>query len=220
MYYKLTTKCMIKIFIVDDHEIIRDGLKKVLNEESDLVVTGEARNGDDVLQNIQDIDCDVMLLDLNIPGRSGLDLIADLKKLKLHMRILVLSIHPEDNFALRTLKAGASGYVCKDAALLELVDAIRKVNLKGRYLSTTLAEQLAFEYMPNESGKLLHESLSNREQEIMYLIASGKKVKDIAVNLKLSASTIFNYRMSVLKKLRIESDIELIHYAIVNKIVE
>ena len=211
---------MIKVFIVDDHEIICKGLKEILNEEADILVVGQARNGDELLQIIKDINCDVMLLDMNIPGRNGLDLIADLKEMNLQMRILVLSIHPEDKFALRTLKAGASGYVCKDAALQELVAAIRKVHLTGRYMSTTLADQLALDFMPDNNEQLLNKSLSNREQEIMYLLASGKKVKDIAVDLNLSASTIFIHRMSIFKKLGIRSDVELIHYAITNKIVE
>ena len=211
---------MIKVFIVDDHEIICKGLKEILNEEADILVVGQARNGDELLQIIKDINCDVMLLDMNMPGRNGLDLIADLKGMNLHTRILVLSIHPEDKFALRTLKAGASGYVCKDAALQELVAAIRKVHLTGRYMSATLADQLALDFMPDNNEQLLNKSLSNREQEIMYLLASGKKVKDIAVDLNLSASTIFIHRMSIFKKLGIRSDVELIHYAITNKIVE
>ena len=211
---------MIKVFIVDDHEIICKGLKEILNEEADILVVGQALNGDELLQIIKDINCDVMLLDMNIPGRNGLDLIADLKEMNLQMRILVLSIHPEDKFALRTLKAGASGYVCKDAALQELVAAIRKVHLTGRYMSTTLADQLALDFMPDNNEQFLSKSLSNREQEIMYLLASGKKVKEIAADLKLSTSTIFIHRLSILKKLNIDSNVELIHYAITNKIVE
>jgi len=210
---------MIKIFIVDDHEIIREGLKKILKEESDLVVVGEAQNGDEVMQHIKDIDCDIMLLDMNMPGRSGLELLGDIKALKPQLHILVLSIHPEDKFALRTLKSGASGYLCKDTALEELVVAIRKVHTKGRYLSTTLAEQLAFDFMP-EKDQLPHEQLSNREQEIMVLLATGKKVKDIAADLQLSISTVFTYRVRIFEKLKIKSNVELTHYAIANKLVE
>jgi len=210
---------MIKIFIVDDHEIIREGLKKILKEESDLVVVGEAQNGDEVMQQIKDIDCDIMLLDMNMPGRSGLELLGDIKALKPQLHILVLSIHPEDKFALRTLKSGASGYLCKDTALEELVVAIRKVHTKGRYLSTTLAEQLAFDFMP-EKDQLPHEQLSNREQEIMVLLATGKKVKDIAADLQLSISTVFTYRVRIFEKLKIKSNVELTHYAIANKLVE
>ena len=210
---------MIKVFIVDDHEIIREGLKKILKEETDLVVVGEAQNGDEVLEHIKDIDCDIMLLDMNMPGRSGLDLIGDLKNLKPNMHILVLSIHPEDKFALRTLKAGASGYVCKDTALEELVIAIRKVFSKGRYISTTLAEQLAFDFMPDKE-QLPHETLSGREQEIMVMLATGKKVKDIAADLQLSISTVFTYRVRIFEKLKIKSNVELTHYAITNKLIE
>lgn len=210
---------MIKIFIVDDHEIIREGLKKILKEESDLVVVGEAQNGDEVMQHIKDIDCDIMLLDMNMPGRSGLELLGDIKALKPQLHILVLSIHPEDKFALRTLKSGASGYLCKDTALEELVVAVRKVYTKGRYLSTTLAEQLAFDFMP-EKDQLPHEQLSNREQEIMVLLATGKKVKDIAADLQLSISTVFTYRVRIFEKLKIKSNVELTHYAIANKLVE
>jgi len=210
---------MIKVFIVDDHEIIREGLKKILKEETDLVVVGEAQNGDEVLEHIKDIDCDIMLLDMNMPGRSGLDLIGDLKNLKPNMHILVLSIHPEDKFALRTLKAGASGYVCKDTALEELVIAIRKVFSKGRYISTTLAEQLAFDFMPDKE-QLPHETLSGREQEIMVMLATGKKVKDIAADLNLSISTVFTYRVRIFEKLKIKSNVELTHSAITNKLVD
>src|SRR5665647_2505046 len=128
---------MIKVFIVDDHEIIREGLKKILKEESDFVVVAEAQDGVEALAKIQQTECDIMLLDMNMPGRSGIDLLSDLKTVKPQLHILVLSIHPEDKFALRTLKAGASGYLCKDTALDELVVAIRKIHTKGRYLSTT-----------------------------------------------------------------------------------
>jgi len=210
---------MISIYIVDDHEIIREGLKKILREEPDLKVVGEAQSGDDVIRNIKNIDCDIMLLDMNMPGRSGLELLTDIKELKPNIHILVLSIHPEDKFALRTLKAGASGYLCKDTALDELVIAIRKVHTKGRYLSTNLAEQLAFDYMPDKS-QLPHETLSNREQEIMFLLVAGKKVKDIAKDLGLSISTVFTYRVRIFEKLNIKSNVELTHYAISNKLVE
>ena len=210
---------MINIFIVDDHEIIREGLKKILREEPDLKVVGEAQNGDEVLKNIKNIDCDIMLLDMNMPGRSGLELLSDIKEMKPNLHVLVLSIHPEDKFALRTLKAGASGYLCKDTALDELVIAIRKVHTKGRYLSTNLAEQLAFDYMP-DSNQLPHETLSNREQEIMHLLVSGKKVKDIAKDLELSISTVFTYRVRIFEKLSIKSNVELTHYALNNKLVD
>src|SRR5665647_2559937 len=210
---------MIKVFIVDDHEIIREGLKKILKEESDFVVVAEAQDGVEALAKIQQTECDIMLLDMNMPGRSGIDLLSDLKILKPKLSILVLSIHPEDKFALRTLKAGASGYLCKDTALDELVVAIRKIYTKGRYLSPTLAEQLAFDVVP-EKDALPHEQLSNRELEIMFMLATGKKVKDIAAELTLSISTVFTYRVRIFEKLKVKNNVELTHYAMTNKLVE
>ncbi|HLP06012.1 MAG TPA: response regulator transcription factor, partial [Paludibacter sp.] len=193
--------------------------KKILKEESDLVVVGEAQDGVETLEKIQSTPCDIMLLDMNMPGRNGLDLLGDIKKLKPQLHILVLSIHPEDKFALRTLKAGASGYLCKDTALEELVVAIRKISSRGRYLSPTLAEQLAFDLVPDKE-QLLHETLSNREQEIMLMLASGKKVKDIATELQLSISTVFTYRVRIFEKLNLKNNVELTHYVIQNKLAE
>ena len=209
---------MVRILIVDDHEIIREGLKKILKEESDILVVGEAQDGDDALRKIRNVNCDIILLDMNMPGRSGIDLISDLKGIKPHVHILVLSIHPEDKFALRTLKAGASGYLCKDTALDELVIAIRKISTKGRYISANLAEQLAFDIIPDDTN-LPHESLSAREYEIMQKLAAGKKVKDIATELELSVSTVFTYRSRIFEKLLVKSNVELTHYAISNKLI-
>ncbi len=209
---------MIKVFIVDDHEIIRQGLKMILKEESDIQVVGEASDGEEAIAKIKKTESDIMLLDMNMPGRSGIELLSDIKALKPKMHILVLSIHPEDKFALRTLKSGASGYLCKDTALEELVVAIRKINAKGRYISTNLAEQLAFDIIP-DSDTPAYEHLSNREREIMLKIAMGQKVKDIAAELGLSISTVFTYRLRIFEKLHVSSNVELTHYAIDNKLV-
>lgn len=209
---------MINVFIVDDHEIIRQGLKMILKEEPDIRVVGEASNGEEALAKIADIECDIMLLDMNMPGRNGIDLLSDVKILKPKMHILVLSIHPEDKFALRTLKSGASGYLCKDTALEELVVAIHKIHNKGRYISTNLAEQLAFEIIP-ENDTPAHEHLSNREREIMVKLSKGQKVKDIATELGLSISTVFTYRLRIFEKLQVGSNVELTHYAIDNKLI-
>ena len=209
---------MIRVFIVDDHEIIRQGLKMILKEAPDLIVVGEAQDGIDALNKLKRTECDVLLLDLNMPGRSGLDLLGDIKALKPKLHILILSIHPEDKFALRTLKAGASGYLCKDTALEELVGAIRKIHTKGRYISNTLAEQLAFEIIP-ENDTPTYELLSSREREILVKIASGIKAKEIAAELGLSISTVFTYRLRIFEKLNIKNNVELTHYAIDNKLV-
>jgi DNA-binding NarL/FixJ family response regulator len=209
---------MIKVFIVDDHEIIREGLKMILKEATDLVVVDEAQDGAEALRKLRTTECDIVLLDMNMPGRSGIELLSDIKALKPKLHVLVLTIHPEDKFALKTLKAGASGYLCKDTALEELVIAIRKIYSKGRYISTTLAEQLAFDVIP-ENETPLYEQLSNREREIMVKIASGIKAKDIAEELGLSISTVFTYRLRIFEKLNVKNNVELTHYAIDNKLV-
>lgn len=210
---------MINIFIADDHELVREGLKKILKEEIDIKIVGEAQNASEVLEKMRNTDCDIILLDMNMPGRSGLDLITDLKILKPKLRILVLSIHPEDRFALRTLRAGASGYISKDTALDELVIAIRKIHLRGKYLSDALAEQLAFD-VSSDNDRLPHESLSNRELEIMCMIASNRKVKEIAADLSLSISTVNTYRSRIFEKMKIKSNVELTHYAMDHHLVD
>lgn len=207
---------MIKIFIVDDHELIRHGLKTILLNEPDMNVVGEAENGTELLCQLSDIDCDIMLLDLNIPGRNGIELIVELKKRKPNMHILVLSINPENKSALPSLNAGAAGYLSKDAALGEMVGAIRKIFAKGRYLSATLAEQLAFDLLQTEA--VSNRKLSGLESNITLMISSGKSAKAIASELGLSVSTIFTYRRKIFDKLKIKNNVELAHYVIENEI--
>ncbi|MBN2766660.1 MAG: response regulator transcription factor [Paludibacteraceae bacterium] len=208
---------MIRVFIVDDHEIIRQGLKMILKEAPDLTVVGEAADGNEALKKLRTAECDVLVLDMNMPGKSGIELLTEIKALRPKLHILVLTIHPEDKFALKTLKAGASGYLCKDTALEELEVAIRKIYNKGRYISNTLAEQLAFEVVPD--NRALHEQLSRRENEILVKIARGSKVKDIAAELGLSISTVFTYRLRIFEKLNVKSNVELTHYAIDHKLI-
>lgn len=208
---------MISVFIVDDHEIIRQGLKMILKEAPDLTVVGEAADGNEALKKLRTAECDVLVLDMNMPGKSGIELLTEIKALRPKLHILVLTIHPEDKFALKTLKAGASGYLCKDTALEELEVAIRNIYNKGRYISNTLAEQLAFEVVPD--NRTLHEQLSRRENEILIKIARGMKVKDIAAELNLSISTVFTYRLRIFEKLNVKSNVELAHYAIEHKLI-
>lgn len=208
---------MIRVFIVDDHEIIRQGLKMILKEAPDLTVVGEAADGNEALKKLRTAECDVLVLDMNMPGKSGIELLTEIKALRPKLHILVLTIHPEDKFALKTLKAGASGYLCKDTALEELEVAIRNIYNKGRYISNTLAEQLAFEVVPD--NRTLHERLSRRENEILIKIARGMKVKDIAAELNLSISTVFTYRLRIFEKLNVKSNVELTHYAIEHKLI-
>jgi DNA-binding NarL/FixJ family response regulator len=210
---------MINIFIADDHELVREGLKKILREESDMNVIGEAGNATEVLLQMRDSKCDILLLDMNMPGRSGIDLISDLKIMRPMLKILVLSIHPEDRLALRTLKAGAAGYISKDTALDELVVAIRKIYTRGKYLSMKMAEQLAFD-VGSDPNLMPHEKLSGRELEIMCMIASNKTVKDIAEDLSLSISTVNTYRTRIFEKMNMKSNVELTRYALDHNLVD
>lgn len=207
---------MIRVFIVDDHEIIRHGLKAILVNEPDMMVVGEEENGTELLRQLSDIDCDVMLLDLNIPGRNGTELIEELKKKKPQMHILVISVNPENKSALPALNAGASGYLSKDAALSEMIAAVRKIYSRGRYLSVTLAEQLAFDLL--ETDTLSKRKLSGLESNITLMLAKGNTVKSIAGELGLSVSTVFSYRRRIFEKLKIKNNVELAHYVVENEV--
>lgn len=210
---------MIKIFIADNHHLIREGLKMILREDSQMIVVGEAVNGEETLEKLQNRNCDIVLMHLNMPGCNGIELITDIKKLKPEIKILVLSMQPEDKFALRTLRAGASGYLCKDKALENLVIAVNSIYTRGRYLSEAMKDKLAYEIMP-EVAVLPHRQLSKRELQTMFMLASGKKVKEIAAELTLSISTVFTYRVRIFEKLNVKNTVELTHYAISNELVE
>jgi DNA-binding NarL/FixJ family response regulator len=208
---------MIRVLIVEDHEIFREGLKKILSEEQNIVIVGEERNGTELLKKLSDIDCDIMLMDLNIPGRNGIELIEEVKRKKPAMHVFVLSINPENTSALPALNAGASGYLCKDAALKDMVVAINKIVTKGRYLSPALAEQLAFDLLKTDSSQ--NKDLSSIEANIACQIANGKPAKIVADELGLSVSTVFTYRRKIFEKLRVKNNIELAHYVIENNLV-
>ena len=208
---------MIKVFIVDDHEILREGLKRILNDEIDMEVIAEAENGTEALKMISEIDCDLILLDLNLPGRSGTELIAEIKKKKPKAQILILSISPEKRFALPAFKAGASGYLNKDSALTELVVAIRKVQNKKRYMSMTLAEQLAFDSVVEEAPE--QRKLTNLETCIMLMLVKGKENKEIAQELALSINSVAQNRRKLLEKLHLKNNVQLTHYVIENNLL-
>ncbi len=210
---------MIEVFITDDHSLIREGLKKILNDEKDIHVKGEAGDAKNTMDFVLNNVIDILILDLNLPDKSGLDLLKELKALKPELKILILSMHPEDRFALRVLRAGASGYVTKETAGDELVKAIRKVNHGGKYVSESLAEILAFE-IQGGTDKPVHELLSDREFQVMQLIASGKTLAEIANLLSLAVTTVSTYRARILEKLNLHSNAELIHFAITNKLIE
>jgi len=209
---------MIRILVADDHAIVRQGLKQILADTLDIVVAGEANNGAEVLKKVLKNDYDVVLLDISMPGRSGLDILKEIRSLKPKLPVLVLTMYPEEQYALRALRAGASGYVTKESAPDELIAAILKVLTGGKYVSSSLAEKVAF-YLETGSEKPLHQTLSDREYEVMCMIASGKTVKAIAEGLSLSPKTVSTYRSRILGKMRMKNNAELTRYAIENKLV-
>ncbi len=210
---------MIKVVIADDHSIIRSGLKKILKDESDMQVSGEAGNYKEVMIQLSQQIPDVLLLDITMPGRDGFDILAEVKALYPTLKVLMLSMHPEDRYAMRTLKAGARGYVSKESATDELVNAIRKVYSGGRYLSKALAEKMV-EYIDDERHKPAHELLSNREFQVLCRIAKGQSLEEIAKEFVLSPNTIATYRERVLAKLNLKSNVELTSYAHRNGIID
>ncbi len=211
---------MLKILIADDHAVLRMGLKQLINDECTAhapLVYGEAQNGQEVLELARQEPWDVLLLDVSMPGRDGLDVLNELHHGYPNIRILILSMYPEDQYAVRSLKLGASGYLTKDSAPEELPKAIDKVMEGGRYISPTLAEKLAFDLGSHNEGP---ETLSHREYQVMRMIASGKTVKQIAEELSLSVKTVSTYRVRVLEKMRMKTNAELTHYAVHNRLVE
>jgi len=210
---------MLKVLIADDHAVVRRGLKQILEETSDIVVSGEATNSQEVLDRVLAKNWDVLVLDITMPGRSGLDILKDVKQLAPRLPVLVLSMHAEEQFASRVLRAGAAGYLPKESAPEELVKAIRKVYSGGRYVSAAQAEKLIYMFDPG-GDHMPHETLSNREYEVLRLIASGKTLSQIAGQVKLSVKTISTYRTRVLEKMRMHSSAELTHYAIKNGLVD
>ncbi len=204
---------MLNILIADDHPIVRYGLKQILTETGQTAVVDEASNGTEVLSKVRQRDYDIVLLDISMPGMNGLDTLKELKAQRPDLPVLVLSIHPEEQYALRVLKAGASGYLTKDSAPDELMTAIQKVSSGRRYISPSLADRLALNLQTNVE-LAAHETLSDREYHVMCLIASGKTVKDIAEELSLSVKTISTYRARILMKMRMDNNAELIRYAV------
>ncbi|MDE3057017.1 MAG: response regulator transcription factor [Bacteroidota bacterium] len=210
---------MIKIFLADDHSVVRQGLKKILSEYPDMKIMGEASTAEEILSLVRTERCDVLLLDVTMPGRSGLDIIKDLKQASPKMHILVLSMHPEAQFAVRVLRAGGSGYLTKDSPPEEIAKAIRRAAAGGKYVSASLAEWLAT-LTEADIKKPPHERLSDREFQIMRMLALGKSVSEIAYQLSLSIKTISTYRTRVLDKMRLKSNAEVARYAVEHHLIE
>ena len=215
----MTEKATIKVFIADDHAIVREGLKQILAETRDIVVAGEAENGLDAIKLFRACDCQVILLDISMPDRSGIDVLKQIKKERPEMAVLMLSMHREDQYAIRSLKAGAAGYLTKQSAPRELVTAIRQVAGGLKYISAALAQELA-NTVGDDHETPLHDTLSDREYQTLTMIASGKTVGAIAQELSLSVKTVSEYRARLLLKMKLKNSAELTHYAIKNQLIE
>ena len=204
---------MTRILVADDHAVVRRGIKEMLADASDTFHVEEAGTAPEVLDRVGAEAWDLLILDLNLPGRGGLDLLADIRRDRPRLPVLVLSMYPEDQFAMRALRAGASGYVTKESAAEELITAVNKIVKGGRYVSAALAERMAVSLGP-ESDRPPHEALSDREFQVLRLIASGKTVSQIADELSLSVKTISTYRTRILEKMAMTTNAELTVYAV------
>src|ERR1043166_936163 len=210
---------MIKVVVVDDHAVVREGLKRIVSESGGMTVTGEAADGHEALRVIKSEPCDVVLLDITMPNKSGLDVLKELHAESPRLPVLVLSMHGEDQYAIRVLRAGAAGYLTKDSAPAKLVQAIRKVVRGGKYVSATLAERLVFD-LGTDSDKVPSQMLSQRAFQVLCMIASGKTVTMIGEELALSVKTISTYRVRILEKLNMKNNAELTRYAIKEGLVD
>ena len=208
---------MIRVFIADDHAIVRKGFRQLIEETGDMVVVGEASTGTEVLEQAIKAAWDVLVLDLSMPGMTGLEVIHTLRDLKPHLPILVLSMHPEDQYAVRLLKNGIAGYISKDTALDHLIAAIRKVVAGGKYVSEALAEQLVVD-LTSSGSKSVIESLSDREYRVLCMIGEGKTVTHIGEELFISVKTVSTYRARILEKMNLATTAELMRYAIENNL--
>jgi DNA-binding NarL/FixJ family response regulator len=208
-----------KILLADDHAVVRQGLKLILTDHFKKAEFGEARNANEVLSRLTEKAWDVLILDITMPGRSGLEVLRDVRQIRPKLPVLVLSMHPEDQFAVRMLRAGAAGYLTKESAGEELVGAIQKVLKGGRYISGALAERMAF-YLERDVHQAPHELLSDREFQILRLIALGKAVSQIAKELSLSVKTISTYRTRILNKMHMAHNAELTRYALQMSLVD
>ncbi len=208
-----------RILIVDDHAVVRTGLKQILNEASEPFEMEEAASGCDAVKKVREGDWDMVLLDIGLPDKNGIEVLKQIKSEHKKLPVLMLSMYPEDQYAVRALRAGASGYMTKESAPDELLNAITKVSNGGRYVSAELAEMLVFG-LDEDSDKPAHEQLSDREYEVLRMIASGKAVSEIAEELKLSVKTISTYRARILEKMNMRHNAELTHYAIKHGLVD
>lgn len=210
---------MIKVLVADDHAVVRRGLRQILAETPDIMVGGEAANGADVMRLVREQRWDAVVLDINLGGTSGLELLGEIKTERPELPVLILTVYSEDQYALRALRAGAAGFLTKESAPENLIDALRKVASGGKYVTAEVAEKLA-SFVASKHAGAPHEALSNREFQILTMIASGKTVSEIAKELALSVKTISTHRTRILAKMNMRTNAELTHYAVKNKLAE
>ena len=210
---------MIKVIIADDHAVVRQGIKGILAEDPCIQVVGEARNGVELLDMVVGKKCDVLIMDMSMPGKNGIEVLEELHKFKLQLPVLVLSMHPEEQYALRVLKAGASGYLTKESVPEVLLKAVKKIASGEKYLTSTLSEKLIYE-LKAPGKKAAHEMLSTREFLVMRMIASGKTVSSIADELYLSVKTVSTYRSRIMSKMNMKTTAEIIRYVIENRLLD
>jgi DNA-binding NarL/FixJ family response regulator len=209
---------VIRVFVADDHAVVRRGLRQILEAEG-MRVTEEGGSADEVLSRVEGRTADVLVLDLSLPGGNGLDLLQEVKRRRPDLPVLILTVHSEDQYAVRSLRAGASGYLTKDMAPEQLVEAVRKVYRGGRFVTPALAERLVL-HLDGDAEKAPHEALSNREFEVLRHLASGRTVSEAAEAMGLSVKTVSTYRTRILEKMAMKTNAELTHYAIRNRLVE
>ena len=210
---------VIKILIADDHPIVREGLKRIFAREPHMDVVAEAQSGRDVLDKIEREELDIILLDINMPGPNWLEVLKELKSRKPKVPVIILSMHKEEEYIVRALKTGASGYLTKESVMDELIQAVRKVSQGGKYVSAIAAEKL-IDYLDTDSEVPLHRALSDREYEVMCLLASGKKTREIAEELFLSPNTVSTYRARIFEKMNMNSVAEIVQYAVKNNLLD
>jgi DNA-binding NarL/FixJ family response regulator len=210
-------KSKIKILIADDHPLFRQGLKNAFSETPDIEVVSEAENGNDILGKVREQDLSLVLLDISMPGKGGLEVLKQLKAEHPKVPVLILSVYQENQYAVRFIKAGASGYLTKESSIDTLIEAVRKVAQGGNYASADITEKLAFDFL--NIDKPLHELLSDREYQVFSMIATGKSLTEIGKDLSLSVKTISTHRTRILEKMRMKKNAELIHYAIQQELI-
>ncbi|KAA0211378.1 MAG: response regulator transcription factor [Ignavibacteriaceae bacterium] len=211
---------MIRVIVADDHNLMREGIKKIIDQEPGIEVIGEASDSFELFEILDRTDCDILLLDISMPGKSGIEILKYLKGMKKNFKTIVLTMHPEDRFAIRSIKSGALGYLTKETAPEELVIAIRKVYNGGKYITEKVAELLMQDITHDPNDLPLHQLLSDREFEVLVKIASGKKINEISTELGISPATVNTYRSRLLEKLGLKSNVELTRFALEKKIIE